>query len=80
MPIARKEYTCFVCNEIIEKGELYVRMKVQTYSEEENKVKLADICLHDGCYYSDCYTEDWIIGKRLKGEVIIDIVKAPPRV
>ena len=85
MPIARKNYICFLCEEPIEKGELYVRLKVQTYSKKENKVGFADICLHDGCYYDDCFREDQIIWKKLSDDpkddrIIIDIVKAPVKI
>ena len=85
MPIARKDYICFLCEEPIEKGELYVRLTVQTYSEKQNKTGLADICLHDGCYYDDCFREDQIIWKKLNDDpdddrIIIDIVKAPVRI
>ncbi|GAB6075408.1 hypothetical protein [Desulfurobacterium crinifex] len=85
MPIARKDYICFLCEEPIEKGELYVRLKVQTYSKKEGKVGLADICLHDGCYYDDCFRENQIIWEKLNDDpdddrIIIDIVKAPVRI
>ena len=84
VPVARKEYTCFLCKEPIEKGELYVRLTVQTYSEKQNKTGLADICLHDGCYYDGGCIEDEILWKKLNDNpdddrVVIEIVKAPVR-
>jgi len=80
MPIARKNYRCFICGEEIGKGELYQRIKVQTYSEQDNKISLADICTHDGCYYDDAFDVWKLIGEELKdGRKIIDIVKAPDK-
>ena len=38
---ARKEYTCFWCGEKIRKGDSYERVKVQVWSESEDKLKLA---------------------------------------